>query len=104
MSLERPEETANGALLSNDEHLDEAKMEKKNDMKITDNDMKRTDNLQQRNDQSVLAFNKLQITNHGCTGDSRRSKLLFLWKYLTLRGLFRLLGKILSLFKYEIMH
>lgn len=93
MSLERPEETANGALLSTDEHLDEAKMEKKNDMKIADNDMKRTDNLQQRNDQSVLAFNKLQITNHGCTGDSRRSKLLFLWKYLTLRGLFRLLGE-----------
>uniref|UniRef100_A0A0N4TDY9 Ion_trans domain-containing protein n=1 Tax=Brugia pahangi TaxID=6280 RepID=A0A0N4TDY9_BRUPA len=33
------------------------------------------------------------LKNSGCTGDSRRSKLLFLWKYLTLRGLFRLLGE-----------
>uniref|UniRef100_A0A1I7VPP3 SSD domain-containing protein n=2 Tax=Loa loa TaxID=7209 RepID=A0A1I7VPP3_LOALO len=95
MPLENPEETAKGVLLMTNEHLQDGKMEANDTIKnySDSTDMERTDNLSRLNDQSILAFNKLQLTTHGCIGDSRRNKLLSLWKYLTLRGLFRLLGE-----------
>uniref|UniRef100_A0A915Q2L6 SSD domain-containing protein n=1 Tax=Setaria digitata TaxID=48799 RepID=A0A915Q2L6_9BILA len=94
MSLESPEQTVNGALLVTDD--DEVEVERneisKNDSNITY--MEHSDNLSRWSDHCVQTpFNSHHITNHGSTSDSRRSKLLFLWRYLTLRGLFRLLGE-----------
>lgn len=60
MSLEGPEEAANGALLMIEEHSQEVKMGRMNDS--DDAHLERTDNLSYLNDQT---FNKLQITNHG---------------------------------------
>ncbi|KAL3990149.1 Patched family protein [Acanthocheilonema viteae] len=93
MSLESSEETANGALLMTDEQSEEVKMERNDKNDSDSSHLERTDNLSCWNEQSVQSFNKLQITSHGCTSDSRRNKLLSLWRYLTLRGLFRLLGE-----------
>ncbi|KAM3728002.1 Patched-related protein [Dirofilaria immitis] len=95
MSLENPEEAVNGALLMTDEYLDEVKVTRNDSLKndLSNIHLERTDNLLRWNNQSAQAFNKFQITNHESISDSRRRKFLFLWRYLTLRGLFRLLGE-----------
>ncbi|VDK66869.1 unnamed protein product [Onchocerca ochengi] len=93
MSLENPEEAVNGALLMIDDN--EVKVSRNDSLKNDSGNshMEGTDNLLQWNDQCAQAFNKLQKTTHGYTSDLRRKKLLFLWRFLTLRGLFRLLGE-----------
>lgn len=67
MSLESLEESAKGALLMDEEYLDEVKIGRNDASKNNsdDNHMERTDNLSCWNDQSIQAFNKLQITSHG---------------------------------------
>ncbi|VDO44587.1 unnamed protein product [Onchocerca flexuosa] len=94
MSLENPEEAVSGALLMTEEY--EVKVSRKDSLKdnLGNTDMEGTDNLLQWSDQCAQTFNKLQMTTHGHTSDLRRKKLLFLWRFLTLRGLFRLLGKV----------
>lgn len=62
MSLESPEEKANGALLITEEYSEEIKIGRDDTLKndSDNNHLEGTDNLSCWNDQSVQTFNKFQ--------------------------------------------
>lgn len=97
MSLESLDQAVDGALLTNKEREFNGGSDQSDFAQFrssgSDSHLVNSSGLQRRDDQAAQALNTLHTSTKGGKSDPRRTKFLSIWRYLTLRGLFRLLGE-----------